>query len=233
FPTDALTAEVVKTTENAYRDVQIAFANEIALLCENIGVDVYNVRDLVNRSPHRNMHLPGAGVGGHCLPKDSWLLAFGARGRHQPRLLALAREINDGMPRHMAELCEDALGQAGKSLYGAKVAVLGIAYLENSDDTRNSPAFTLIKALEVLGAQPIVHDPYVTEVNGIEIVRDLDEAIEGADCIALVTAHSEYFNIKLPHLKSIMRTPVIVDGRKVFNKDECEQQGFIFRGIGR
>ncbi len=233
FPTNALTAEVVKTTENAYRDVQIAFANEIALLCENIGVDVYEVRELVNRSPHRDMHLPGAGVGGHCLPKDSWLLAFGARGRHQPRLLAIAREINDGMPRHMAELCEDALHQAGKSIYGAKVAVLGIAYLEDSDDTRNSPAFTLIKALEVLGAQPIVHDPFVSEANGLEITSDLDEALRDADCLALVTAHSVYHNINLEHVKSIMGTPVIVDGRKVFDRDECEGQGFIFRGIGR
>ncbi len=233
FPTDSLTAEVVKTTENAYRDVQIAFANEIALLCENINVDVYKVRELVNRSPHRDMHLPGAGVGGHCLPKDSWLLTFGARGRHTPRLLAVAREINDGMPRHMAELCEDALKQAGTSVYGAKIAVLGAAYLEDSDDTRNSPAFTFIKALEVLGAQPIVHDPFVSEANGLVVTSDLDEALKDADCLALVTAHSVYSDIDLRHVKSLMRTPVIVDGRKVFNKNECEDMGFIFRGIGR
>jgi len=233
YPVDALTAEVVKTTENAYRDVQIAFANEIALLCENIGVDVYTVRELVNKSPHRDMHLPGAGVGGHCLPKDSWLLAFGARGKHQPKLLSIAREINDGMPRHMAELCESALEAADRRVYGSKVTVLGMAYLEDSDDTRNSPAFTFIKALEVLGAQPTVHDPYVDNVDGVEIVKDLDEAITGSDCIALVTAHSQYRELDLDHIRQLMRTPVIVDGRKVFDKDECLKKGFIFRGIGR
>lgn len=233
YPTDALTAEIVKTTENAYRDVQIAFANEIALLCENINADVYEVRELVNKSPYRNMHLPGAGVGGHCLPKDSWLLAFGARGTNPPRLIALAREINDSMPRHLSDLCVDALKEAGTNIYGAKVTILGIAYLENSDDTRNSPAFTLIKALEVYGAQPLVHDPYVEEANGIRPVKSIDEAVRDSDCIVLVTAHDQYHSIDLAHLKGLMRTPVIVDGRHVFDKDECIAKGFIFRGIGR
>ncbi len=233
YPTDALTAEIVKTTENAYRDVQIAFANEIALLCENVGADVYQVRELVNKSPYRNMHLPGAGVGGHCLPKDSWLLAFGARGANSPRLIALAREINDSMPRHLSDLCVEALKEAGVGIYGAKVTVLGIAYLENSDDTRNSPAFTLIKALEVYGAHPIVHDPFVEEANGIVIEKSLDNAIRDSDCVVLVTAHDDYHNVDLDHLKKLMRTPVIVDGRKVFDKKECYAKGFVFRGIGR
>ena len=233
FPTDIVTAEVVKTTENAYRDVQIAFANEIALLCETIGVDVYEVRELVNKSPFRSMHLPGAGVGGHCLPKDSWLLAFGARGGYAPRLLSISREINDGMPRHLSMLCEEALAQAGRSVYGSRITILGLAYLENSDDTRNSPAFTLIKALEVLGAHPTVHDSYVKESNGIKPVADLKEAIKGSDCLVLVTAHNEYNSLDLDEVKNLMRTPVIVDGRKVFDKEECIRRGIIFRGIGR
>ncbi|MFW9786850.1 MAG: nucleotide sugar dehydrogenase [Candidatus Thorarchaeota archaeon] len=236
YPTDILTAEVVKTTENAYRDVQIAFANEIALLCENMGVDVYEVRELVNKSPFRQMHLPGAGVGGHCLPKDSWLLAFGARGGYTPRLLATAREINDGMPRHLSHLCEDALKDAGRGVYGSRITVLGIAYLENSDDTRNSPSFTLIKALEVLGAHPVPHDPYVRavkEIHGMKPLDDLYGALKDSDCMVLVTAHDEYSDIDLDKAKSLMRTPVIVDGRKVFDKDKCMKKGFIFRAIGR
>ncbi len=232
-PTDAITAEVVKTTENAYRDVQIAFANEIALLCENIGVDVYEVRELVNKLEDRHMLMPGAGVGGHCLPKDSWLLAFGTRGKHEPKLIAVAREINDGMPRHMSELCESALREAGRGVYGSRITILGLAYLRNTDDTRNSPAFPLIKALEVLGAIPTVHDPYVREANGIKPLADLDEAIEGSDCIAIVTEHSQYYDLDLDHVKSLMRTPIIVDGRKVVDKEECIKKGFIFRGIGR
>jgi UDP-N-acetyl-D-mannosaminuronic acid dehydrogenase len=233
FPTDALTAEIVKTTENAYRDVQIAFANEIALMCEILGVDVHEVREFVNRSPFRNMHIPGAGVGGHCLPKDSWLLAFGAKGKYEPRLLAIAREINDGMPRHMSQLCESALREAGRRVYGAKVTVLGLAYLENSDDTRNSPAFTLLKALEVVGALPIVHDPYVKESNGIIPLDDIKKALADSDSLVLVTAHDEYKRIDLDEVKKLMRTPIIIDGRNVFDKDECISKGFIYRGVGQ
>ncbi len=233
YPSDAITAEVVKTTENAYRDVQIAFANEIALLCENLGVDVYKVRELVNKSPFRNMHLPGAGVGGHCLPKDSWLLAFGSRGKYEPRLLAVAREINDGMPHHMSDLCESALREAGRRIYGSKIAVLGLAYIENADDTRNSPAFMLVKALEVLGAQPMVHDPYVKSSDDVVLTRDLEEALQDANCVAIVTAHDEYRKIDLAKMKKMMKTPIIVDGRNLFNKQECIDKGFIYKGVGR
>lgn len=232
FGTDALTAEVVKTTENAYRDVQIAFANELALLCENMGIDVYKIRELVNRSPYRDMHLPGAGVGGHCLPKDSWLLAFGAKGKYEPRLITVARAINDGMPLHMTDLCEEALRQAGRRVYGSVVTVLGAAYLENSDDTRNSPALRLIRELDILGVTIVVHDPYVRELDGIEPLKDLEKALKGSDCIALVTAHDEYKKLDLDWVKGLMRTPIIVDGRHVFNREQSVQKGFIFRGVG-
>ncbi|MFX1369373.1 MAG: nucleotide sugar dehydrogenase [Promethearchaeota archaeon] len=178
FKTDALTAEVVKTTENAYRDVQIAFANEIALLCENMGVDVFEVRELVNKLPSRNMHLPGAGVGGHCLPKDSWLLAFGAKGRYEPRLIAVAREINDGMPLHMSDLCEDALVKLRGKLHGSRVTLLGIAYLENSDDVRNSPAIPLMESLEVLGIKTTLHDPNVRPTDTLPILKDIEDLFQ-------------------------------------------------------
>jgi UDP-N-acetyl-D-mannosaminuronic acid dehydrogenase len=165
IPSDCLTAEVAKTVENTYRDVNIAFANEMALVCESLGVDVFEVQKLVNARPDRHMHLPGAGVGGHCLPKDPWLLNHGVNsyGDRQvtSELLAVARRINDAMPLHMAELVEQALADAGQPLRGASVAVLGIAYLENSDDTRNTPAVPLIRALCDRGADVVAHDPYV------------------------------------------------------------------------
>ena len=106
-PADCVTAELVKTAENAYRDVQIAFANEVALICEAVGGDVWKVRELVNKSPMRQMHLPGAGVGGHCIPKDPWLLAYGARNKNVPlRLIPAARAINNSMPLHIIDLIE-------------------------------------------------------------------------------------------------------------------------------
>ncbi|MGY5879393.1 MAG: nucleotide sugar dehydrogenase, partial [Candidatus Thorarchaeota archaeon] len=137
--TDILTAELSKTIENSYRDVNIAFVNEMALVCESLGVNIYEVIELVNELDSRNLHLPGAGVGGHCLPKDTWLLAYGLNkyGAHkmEPRFIALAREINNHMPVHMALLVEDALSSKGLAIHDANITVLGAAYLENSDDT--------------------------------------------------------------------------------------------------
>jgi UDP-N-acetyl-D-mannosaminuronic acid dehydrogenase len=235
--TDVLTAELAKTVENAYRDVNIAFANEIALVCESLGVDVYEMRELINARPDRHMHLPGAGVGGHCLPKDTYLLRFGVKefGTRDvdTSMITLARSINDAMPDHMARLVEEALAEAGRELRGSRVAVLGLAYLEDSDDIRNTPARPLIGTLRARGASVVAHDPFVWGYEGEELTRDLAEALCGADCLTLVTKHQMYYELDLEQVKSSMRTPVIVDGRNVFNAQACREAGFIYRGIGK
>jgi UDP-N-acetyl-D-mannosaminuronic acid dehydrogenase len=227
--TDCVTAEMVKTTENAYRDVQIAFANEIALICEAVGADVWHVRGLVNKSPARNIHFPGAGVGGHCIPKDPWLLVHSANGHGRPpSLIPTARLLNDSMPCHMADLLLKALAEVGCSIRGAKVVVLGYAYLENSDDTRNSPSQALITYLHELGAQAIVHDPYVPEFRG-----EIDEVINGADALIIMVRHDMYCNLDLSVLKPLLNHAVLIDGRRVFEPEIARQAGFTFKGIGR
>ncbi|MEM4265382.1 MAG: nucleotide sugar dehydrogenase, partial [Thermoplasmata archaeon] len=129
YKTDMTTAEVVKTVENAYRDVQIAFANEVGLICETLGLDAFEVRRLVNTSPFRDMHLPGAGVGGHCLPKDPWLLVYGGRKSH-PSLMPTAWAINDRMPVHVVELVSEAFREAKLKMGKDKVVtVLGYSFL--------------------------------------------------------------------------------------------------------
>jgi UDP-N-acetyl-D-mannosaminuronic acid dehydrogenase len=221
---------MAKVVENAYRDVNIAFANEVALLCESMGVNAFEIRELINARPDRHMHLPGAGVGGHCLPKDSWLLRHGVRtyGQNLPemRLIPLAREINDGMPVHMLNLIEQELQRKSMKLDRAKVAVLGVSYLENADDTRNTPAAVLIKLLLARGVQVVAHDPYVRTADwqrvlgdghDVPLTVDLDEALAGADCAAIVTKHREYFELMPERLRSVMRTSVVVDGRNVLN----------------
>ncbi len=233
FPTNSLTAEIVKTSENAYRDVQIAFANEIALICEKLGVNAYEVRKLVNKCPFRDMHIPGAGVGGHCLPKDSWLLAYGVKNKLSPKLIALGREINDSMPHHMVELIESALSDAQLKTQDAMVTLLGVAYLADSDDTRNSPAQSIINELKNKGAKIKGHDPFVKDFEELEISDNLDEALADSDCLVLVTAHSAYKALDLGHIKKTLRTPIIVDGRNVFDKDECVKMGFVYFGIGK
>ncbi|MBN2002496.1 MAG: nucleotide sugar dehydrogenase [Anaerolineae bacterium] len=221
---DCVTAELVKTAENAYRDVNIAFANEVALICEAVGGDVWKVRELVNKSPGRNMLLPGAGVGGHCIPKDPWLLVYQAQQMGVPiQLIPAARAVNDGMPLQTLALLEDALLEAGRPLAGARVLVLGYAYLEDSDDTRNSPSEMLVTQLRQRGAEVVVHDPYVLGYQG-----DVLALAEGCDAAVAMVKHSDYKALDLAALKAVLRAPVLVDGRRVFP----QAAGWIRRGVG-
>ncbi len=226
-PATCITAELVKTAENAYRDVNIAFANEVALVCESLGGDVWQVRDLVNKSPGRNMLLPGAGVGGHCIPKDPWLLIANAGDSFTPRLIPAARAVNDGMPLHVVNLATEALREVGIDITQAKVVVLGYAYLENSDDTRNSPSAVLVKCLEELGAQVVIHDPWIPEYQG-----NLEKALENTDAAIVMVAHDEYRALDLHRLRQIMQTPVIVDGRRIFKQGQARIAGVFYRSVG-
>jgi len=232
YGVDCLTAEVVKTVENAYRDAQIAFANEVAMICEALGVDVYKVRELVNKSPYRNMHMPGAGVGGHCLPKDSLLLAYSVAGKYKPMMLKVARDINDTMPLHLVNLVESSLSEIKMPIRGARIAILGLAYVGNSDDTRNTPAGPILKELEKMGAEVRVQDPYVKMFQGKKVSRRLREVLKGADCLVIVTDHDSYRKIGLKSIKNLMRTPIIIDGRNIFKKERCLREGLIYHGIG-
>ncbi len=270
-PTDVLTAEMAKVVENAYRDVNIAFANEVALACERMGVDVYEVRRLINARPDRHMHLPGAGVGGHCLPKDPWLLKYGVEKYGAPiggqatdgpigllEMVQQTRRINDSMPAHMAQLVEAALAEAGIALTGARVTILGVAYLEDSDDTRNTPAAPLAALLRARGAEVVAHDPYVRERDwlesggaGVPLTRDLARALQGADCAVLVTRHREYVELAErmadaagegtpavacdppPAICALLRIPAPVDGRNVFDPEKCQRAGTVYRGVGK
>lgn len=227
-PTDCVTAELVKTAENAYRDVQIAFANEVALICEAAGGNVWDVRELVNKSPGRQMLMPGAGVGGHCIPKDPWLLAYGAKEKDVPvRLIPAARAVNDGMPHHMVQIVERALMSAGRVLKESRILVMGYSYLENSDDIRNSPSESMTRELRQSGAQVRIHDPFVKDFNG-----DVAELANGCHAIVAMVRHNEYLHLDLSELRSRMHTPILVDGRHLYDEKKARQAGFIYYGVG-
>ncbi|MDD1765761.1 MAG: nucleotide sugar dehydrogenase [Methanomassiliicoccales archaeon] len=230
-PTDLLTAEITKTVENTYRDVQIAFANEVALACEELGADAFEIRRLVNTCPYRDMHSPGAGVGGHCLPKDPWLFASSV-SESLTSMIETARAINDSMPEHLAELIVDALDEAGRRPAGSRLTVLGLAFLKDSGDVRNSPAMTVIDAFAG-ESDVVVHDPFVVKGYKVPITGDIEKALQGSDCVALVTEHTIYKSLDLRRMAELMRTRVIVDGRNVFDASECRKHGFVYRGIGK
>lgn len=230
-PTDLMSAEIAKTIENTYRDVQIAFANEIALACEELGADAYEIRRLVNTCPYRDMHTPGAGVGGHCLPKDPWLFAS-AVTESSTSMIETARAINDSMPEHLTELVVEALDEARRRLAGSRIAIFGLAFLKDSGDARNSPAIVVIDRLAG-ESEVIVHDPFVDKGHKVPLTRDIDEALKDADCAVFVTEHSTYDSLDLKKMARLMRTKAIVDGRNLFESSECRKHGFVYRGIGK
>jgi len=170
------------------------------------------------------MHQPGAGVGGHCLPKDPWLLLTHTSPGFPARLIPAARAVNDGMPQHVAGLVVDGLKAAGKEIRGARVAVLGYAFLENSDDTRNSPSEALIGRLRELGAEPVVHDPFVPTYQG-----DLRSCVQGCDAAVLMVRHGEYLQLDPRELASWLSSPVVVDGRHIYPAGAAR---WIYRGVG-
>ena len=235
--TDCITAEIVKAGENTYRDVQIAFANEMALLCEAYGANVWRVRELINNCKKvtdtrpealRQMHYPGAGVGGHCIPKDSWLLIHEVRDIVNPKLIPTARYINDFMPVHMFELLKSAAEDAGKKLNDLNVLVLGYAYDANSDDDRNTPTVAFLKELEKSDIKYQVHDTFIKDYQG-----DVKEMIKDKDAIILMTGHDEYKSLDYGKMKELMsKNPMIIDGRNVFDKEKAKSVGFIYKGVG-
>jgi UDP-N-acetyl-D-mannosaminuronic acid dehydrogenase len=248
IPMTATAAEVTKTAENTFRDLQIAAANELALYCEAMGINFYDVRtgidSLKGEGITRAMLWPGAGVGGHCLTKDTYHLERGVQvlGKGsldypvgEPSLYVLARRINDFMPTHMFRLTMDALKRAGVPLKGAKVAMLGWAFLSNSDDTRNTPSEPYRDLLLKEGALVSVHDPYVTEYPGVPILPFVEEALEGADVIVIFAGHHQYHTLDPKVLKNVSgkKHPVIIDGRNLVNPDTYIREGFVYKGIGR
>lgn len=218
--TDMTTAEFVKSTENAYRDVEIAFANEVSRICEEHDVDVWAVRDFVNRVEGRNMHLPGTGVGGHCIPKDGLLLASAAKSAPTD-MLRTARKANDFQPIHMARRIH-AFAPDGP------VAVLGASYLADSDDDRNTPVEPLVKELQALGRDVRVVDPFLPEFLGRPTVS-LEEGLEGAACVVLATAHSAFNQPDWEDWGGRMAHRAAFDGRGVWKAPA----GFLYAGVGK
>ncbi len=244
---DATAAEVTKTAENTFRDLQIAAMNELALYCEAMRINVYDVRtgidSLKGEGITRAVLYPGAGVGGHCLTKDTYHLERGVKisgskldyPADSESLYVLARKINDFMPVHMYNLTNEGLTRVGKNFKDSKIALLGWAFLNNSDDTRNTPSEPYFDMVKKAGARVYVHDPYVPEYGSLKISQDLEECIKGATAIVIFTGHKHYLNLKARDLKKLAGCPhpIIIDGRNVIDPDSFIREGFVYKGIGR
>ena len=188
-------AEMAKLLENTFRNINIAFVNNLALLCERMGLDVWEVIDAAATKPFGFMRFtPGPGVGGHCIPVDPYYLSWRAREfDFTDRFIELAGDINFGMPRHVVDLVAEALNERGQAMKGAKVGVLGVAFKPNVQDARNSPASSVISLLVGRGADVAFHDPHVASFRDDDgrtyASRGLDDLLGWADVVVVVTGH--------------------------------------------
>lgn len=191
-------AEMEKILENTFRILNIGLANEMALICDKMGIDVWEVIDAAKSKPYGFMPFyPGPGVGGHCIPIDPFYLTWKAREyNYHTRLIETAGEINRAMPEFVLERSMKILNRFGKALKGAKVLLLGVSYKQDIDDIRESPALDVIDQLEKYGADLVYHDPYVAsfvrsgkEYHSVELTT---EAVEAADLVVLTTMHSKF-----------------------------------------
>lgn len=236
---DIKTAEASKLFEAIYRDVNIALSNEFAMLCEQIGIDYMETMRAANSQPYSHLHIPGVGVGGHCLPVYPYLLASEVEGfEMKPKLVMESRRINEQMPRHVARLTADGLRACGKTLKRARITVLGIGFRANVKEARFSPALELIGVLKRRGARVMVYDPKYTssEVTrlGYNTEPTLRRAVEKADCVIITVAHDEFKELDVIDLGAHMSKPsVIVDCAHILNPREVEKSGIIYRGVGR
>ncbi len=201
-------AELSKLLENVFRSVNIAFVNELAQLCDRLGIDVWEVIDAASTKPFGFMRFePGPGMGGHCLPVDPFYLAFRAREQNfYPEFIELAGKVNQAQPAFCVERIERILNQASKPVKGSKILVLGASYKAGSGDTRESPALVILRLLAALEADVSYHDPFVPELPGLGLSSvDLDQALATTDLVAIVTAHPgiDYAEVAVKASRSI------------------------------
>jgi len=188
-------AELAKLLENVFRNINIALVNNLALLCERMGLDVWEVIDAAATKPFGFMRFtPGPGVGGHCIPVDPYYLSWRARQfDFIDRFIELAGDINLAMPRHVVDLVAEGLNDRGRAMKGAKIGVLGVAFKPNVQDARNSPASSVISGLAGRGADVAIHDPHIPSFRDDDgrtyASRELDDLLGWADAIVVVTAH--------------------------------------------
>jgi UDP-N-acetyl-D-glucosamine dehydrogenase len=206
-------AELTKLLENIFRSVNIALVNELAMLTDRMGIDIWEVVDAAATKPYGFMRFePGPGMGGHCLPVDPFYLSWRAREFDMTtEFIELAGKINQQMPYHCVERVERTLNEQSKAVKGARIALLGVAYKAGTADTRESPALKIIALLKALGADVHYHDAFVEELRDHDLRNEpLDDVLDGADLVVIVTAHPG-----IDHADVAGRVPAVLDLRGV------------------
>lgn len=221
--TTSTTAEMIKLMENTFRDVNIALANEFAQIADDYGIDVWKAIEIANKHPRVSILKPGPGVGGHCIAIDPWFLTENA---NNSSLIMMSRQINDSMPQYILKMVKEMLAE----IENPTITVFGVAYKGDIADTRATPAKKFIKLAEKEGYKVNIYDPFVKE--WCYPILGLEEAVEGSDCIVVLTDHSEFRNIKPLDLSMKMSHLNIYDSRNVLNKYLWKKIGFKVEAVG-
>ena len=221
YLTDITTSELIKLMENTFRDINIALANEFALIGEELGIDIWEAIRFSNKHPRVNILNPGPGVGGHCIAIDPWFMV--EKSSHS-KIISLAREINDSMPFHVLKMAKELIDNTGNAV----ITLLGIAYKGNVDDPRESPAFKVKKIAESEGIEVRVYDPLVKGVPGV--LTSLEEAVEGSDCLILITDHDIFRDIDPG--KIIPRMKNLIDSRNFLDHSKWLDAGYNIMVLG-
>ena len=232
---DCRTANAVKLTTNVFRDVNIALVNELSLMFEKLGIDTLKVLEAAKRKYNFQIHYPGAGVGGPCLPINSYqFLNTAKRTGSKLNIIKYSREINEKMPDHVINLILDGFKKCNKSIKGCKVLILGISYKPDVKDIQSSPAEIIINKLKILGARIKIYDPYYkgNQVFGINVEQNIEDILSEVDASIIVTAHKEFQEIDLK-IFTKMKTPILIDSRGIIDISSANDAGLVFRGLGR
>jgi UDP-N-acetyl-D-mannosaminuronic acid dehydrogenase len=219
FITDSKTAEMCKLMENTFRDVNIALANELAKICEEMGISAWEVRELSNHHPRVNIHMPGPGVGGHCIAVDPWFIV--EKYPDLAKIMLASRETNDSMPHHVLHRINQLMPSKGK------ICLLGITYKPDVDDMRESPIVELQTLLEDAGYEVVVHDPFIPEYSG-----DIYEKAKDAQMLVLAVNHKRYETMDFDKLYDVMAKPLILDTRNYWKKQLESDKRFMYYVLG-
>jgi len=241
---DPRTAEMVKLADNVWIDLNIALANELAKLCDRLGIDVLQVIDAANTmtkvNHNVNILMPSMGVGGYCLTKDPWFVNH--LGQSLGLELAIprtSRTVNETMPAYTYGLLRQLLAEQGKAIETSRIAVLGIAFKSNTGDCRLTPTKHVVALLEQTGCELAVHDPWVADeealtVTKIPLTANIESAVEDADALVVLAGHREFHQIPLVRLADLAAAScVFLDGRNSFDPAAVRAAGFVYKGIGR
>jgi UDPglucose 6-dehydrogenase len=232
------TAELTKYAANAFLAAKITFINEIADLCEKVNADVHDVArgiGLDGRIGRKFLH-PGPGYGGSCFPKDTVALARTAQQAGTPlRIIDAVIDVNDKRKRRMAD---KVIAQCGGSVKGKTIAILGLTFKPNTDDMRDAPSLEIVPALLEAGAKVRAYDPQGMDeakklLNGIEYADNAYDAMTGADALVIVTEWNAFRALDLTRVKSLLKSPVMIDLRNIYNPGEMIAAGFIYTSVGR